>query len=89
MSLFQPHTTFNIDVRKVLRTELEMGGGPLDFSNVEMGGNCNIGNSPLQEASGDPQGETPVLAGHVMIKEEAGPLQGVGSCVASYGVRGW
>ena len=92
MSLFQAHPTFNnIDVRKVLRTEMEMGGGPLDFSNVEVGGNCNMGNSPLLETSGDPHGESPTLLdGQVMIKEEAGPqLQGVGSCVASYGLQGW
>lgn len=92
MSLFQAHPTFNnIDVRKVLRTEMEMGGGPLDFSNVEVGGNCNMGNSPLLETSGDPHGESPsLLDGQVMIKEEAGPqLQGVGSCVASYGLQGW
>ena len=91
MNLFQAHTTFNIDVSKVLRSELEMGGGPLDFGNMEVGGNCSMGNSPLVEASGDPQDpEAPsLLEGQLMIKEEPSPLQGVGSHVTSYGLQGW
>ena len=67
-----------------------MGGGPLDFGNMEVGGDCGLGGSPLVETSGDPQEEAPtLLEGQLMIKEEPGAFQGAGSHVTSYGLQGW